>query len=331
MYNHMVVKLSLIFLAVLPLVAEDHLLTEVARLAQMSDGEVGVTAVHVESGRRFSFHGTDRFPMASTFKVPVAVQLLSRVDRGEVQLDQMVTVEAHDLHPGSGTLTSLFNKPGVVLSVRNLLELMLLISDNTAADIMLGMAGGPEAVTSKMRELGISGISVDRPTIRLIADWAGAELPPEQDWTPNIYRGLLAGVAPEQRKAASDRFNHDPRDTAQPDAMAALLELIYDKKIHKPETAGLLLDIMRRCQTGDARIKGILPPGTMVAHKTGSIGGTINDVGIITLPDDAGHVVLAAFIKQGSKPDESERTIAQISRAVYDYFLFVPAHKGSGQ
>jgi beta-lactamase class A len=66
----------------------------------------------------------------------------------------------------------------------------------------------------------------------------------------------------------------------------------------------------------------MLPPGTEVAHKTGSIGGTINDVGILNLPDNAGHVVLALFVKQGSKSEASERAIAQISRAVYDYFLF---------
>ena len=319
-------RLGSFLFVVLPLLAaEDHLMTEVSRLAKISDGVVGMTAVHVESGRRFSFHGTDRFPMASSFKVPIAVQLLSRVDRGEVRLDQMVTVEPHDLHPGSGTLSNLFNKPGVSLSVRNLLELMLLISDNSATDMVLRIAGGPEAVTAKMRELGITGINVDRPTVRLIADWNGVDLPLEQDWTPGFYSKLSAAVTPEQKKAASDRFNQDPRDTSQPDAMADLLERIYHKKLHKPETAGLLLDIMRRCQTGEARIKGMLPPETEVAHKTGSIGGTINDVGIVTLPDDAGHVVLALFVKQASKSEVSERTIAQISRAVYDYFLFTPA------
>jgi beta-lactamase class A len=256
--------------------------------------------------------------------VPIAVQLFSRIDAGEVRLDQMVTVEPHDLHPGSGTLSNLFNKPGVSLSVRNLLELMLLISDNSATDMVLRLAGGPEAVTSKMRAIGITGISVNRPTVGLISDWIGATPPPEKDWTPEIWGKLYAAVPADQKRAAAERFNHDDRDTAQPDAMAALLEKIYARKLHKPESADLLLDIMRRCQTGDARIKGMLPPDTIVAHKTGSIGGTINDVGILTLPGDAGHVVLAAFVKQASKAEVSERTIAQISRAVYDYFLFGP-------
>ncbi len=313
-------KFAILF--ALPLLASDRLNDEISRLAKISDGVVGMTAVHLESNRKVSFHGADRFPMASTFKVPIAVQLLSRVDAGEVKLDQMITVEPHDLHPGSGTLTNLFSKPGVALSVRNLLELMLLISDNSATDMVLRIAGGPEAVTSKMRAIGIEGINVNRPTVGLISDWIGATPPPEKSWTPEMWNKLYQSVPPDQKRAAAEKFNHDDRDTAQPDAMATLLEKIYARKLHKPETADLLLDIMRRCQTGDARIKGMLPPDTIVAHKTGSIGGSINDVGILTLPGNAGHVVLAMFVKEASKPEVSERTIAQISRAVYDYFLF---------
>jgi beta-lactamase class A len=202
------------------------------------------------------------------------------------------------------------------------MELMLLISDNSATDVVLRLAGGPEAVTSKMRELGITGINVNRPTVRLISEWLGADLPPEKDWTPDLFSKLYNAVPLAARTAAEARFNADPRDTAQPSAMADLLLKIYSKKLHKPETAELLLDIMRRCQTGDARIKGMLPPETEVAHKTGSIGGTINDVGIVTLPENAGHVVVALFVKQGTKSEVSEKTIAQIARTVYDYFLF---------
>lgn len=304
------------------LFGQDRLLNEIGRLAKITDGEVGLTAIHIETNRHVAFHETDRFPMASTFKVPIAVQLLSRVDRGEVRLDQMITLEPHDLHPGSGEISNLLKQPGVSLSVRNLMEMMLLISDNSATDIVLRLAGGPEAVTAKMRELGITGISVNRPTVRLISDWLGADLPPERDWTPDLWKRLYSTISPDARKAAEAKFNVDPRDTAQPSAMADLLQKIYSKKLHKPESAELLLDIMRRCQTGDARIKGMLPPDTEIAHKTGSIGGTINDVGILTLPENGGHVVLALFVKQGTKSEASEKAIAQISRTVYDYFLY---------
>jgi len=299
---------------------------EIARLARVSGGVVGVTAIHLETGRRVSLNGAERFPMASTFKVPIAVQLFSRIDKGEVKLDQMIEIKQSDLHPGSGTLSDLFNKGGLALSVRNLMELMLLISDNSATDVMLRTAGGAEAVTARMRALGIDGINVNRSTAQLISDWIGATgLPPEDQWSPALFTSAYRAVTPEEQKAAGKRFDSDPRDTATPDGMAALLERIYRKDILKPGSSELLLDIMRRCRTGDARLKGLLPQGTEVAHKTGTIGGTTNDVGIITLPDNAGHVAIAAFVKASEKDGaERERAIAEIARAVHDFFLFQP-------
>jgi len=270
---------------------------EIARLSKVSGGVVGVTAIHLETGRRVSLNGSDRFPMASTFKVPIAVQLLTRVDKGEVKLDQMIEIKQSDLHPGSGTLADLFNKGGLALSVRNLMELMLLISDNSATDVMLRTAGGGEAVTARMRQLGIEGINVNRSTALLISDWLGVtNLPPEDRWSPEVFAAAFKAVKPEDQKAAGKKFDDDPRVTSTPDAMASLLERIYRKNILKPETSDLLLDIMRRCRTGEARLRGLLPEGTEIAHKTGTIGGTANDVGIITLPDNAGHVVIAAFV-----------------------------------
>lgn len=299
---------------------------EIARLAPIGGGVVGVSALHLETGRWVSLNGSERFPMASTYKIPIAVQLLHRVDQGEVRLDQMVELKQSDLHPGSGTLTDLFNQPGVALSVRNLLELMLLISDNSATDVLLRMAGGPEAVTARMRSLRIHGIQVDRPTALLIADRAGiTPLPPENEWSPDMFRKLFSEVPAEQRQQATRRFDADPRDTATPDAMVELLQRIYRQDLLKPESADLLLDIMRRCRTGEARLKGMLPAGTEVRHKTGTLGGTTNDVGILTLPDGAGHVAIAVFVKVSEKESAArERAIAEITRAVHDFFLFLP-------
>ena len=298
---------------------------EIARLGNVSGGVTGATAIHVETGRRVSLNGADRFPMASSYKVPIAVQLLTLVDQGKVRLDQMIELKASDLHPGSGTLTNLFSKPGVALSVRNLMELMLLISDNSATDICLRLAGGGEVVTARMQELGINGITVSRPTIGMISDWLGLA---EADWSSAELK-YKRTLNDEERKAAAKKFEGDGRDAATPDAMSALLVKIYRKEILKQASAELLYDIMRRCQTGDARLKGILPAGTEVAHKTGTIGGTTNDVGIITLPDNAGHVALAVFIKASEKEvPQRERVIAEIARAVHDYFLFHPTVAG---
>lgn len=262
--------------------------------------------------------------MASTVKVPLAIELLSQVDEGRQRLESMIALEQKDLHPGSGTLTDLFNKPGVALSKRNLLELMLLISDNSATDVLLREVGGPEAVNARMRRLGIDGLRVDRSTALLIADAVGLRLPDEAEWTPQRFAAAFRQTSDQERAEARKRFENDLRDTATPDAMAELLVRIYRRDVLKPDGAELLLDIMHRCRTGQARLKGLLPDGTPVAHKTGTIAGSANDVGILTLPGEAGHVALAVFVKGAQEAARAERAIAQIARAVHDYFLFHP-------
>ena len=96
-------------------------------VSHATDGVAGVNAVHIETGRTVSLRGVETFPMASAFKLPVAVQILSLVDDGKLTLDKMVPLAPPDLHPGSGRLTELFFHPGVSLSIDNLLELAIVI------------------------------------------------------------------------------------------------------------------------------------------------------------------------------------------------------------
>jgi beta-lactamase class A len=301
--------------------------TEIARLGAISGGKVGVGIIHLETGRELFVNGSEPFPMASTVKVPIAVELLTRAQNGTVRLDSMITLRPSDLHPGSGTLTRLFNEPGVSLSVHNLLELMLLISDNSATDIVLKVAGGGSASNARLAALGISGISVDRPTIQLIADVVGVKnLGPEAGWSIAAFDSLNRLVTAAERQSARTAFYQDRRDTATPEAMARLLAKISRGEALGPERTALLLDIMLRCETGAMRLKGLLPPGVAVRHKTGSLGiGVANDVGIIDLPGGAGRVVVAVFVKESTADVAAqERAIAQIARAAYDYFTFNP-------
>ncbi len=297
---------------------------EMERLGKVSGGVTGATAIHIETGRRVSVNAAEQFPMASTVKVPLAVELLSRVDEGKERLDRMIPFEQKDLHPGSGTLTDLFGRPGLSLSIANLLELMLLISDNSATDVLLREVGGAAPVNQRMRALGIAGLRADRSTARLIADAVGWKLPAEAEWTPQVFADASRAVGADTRNAARRAFYEDLRDTSTPEAMANLLARIHRKELHKPATAELLLDILRRCRTGQARLKGLLPAGTVVAHKTGTIATSANDVGIVTLPDGAGHVALAVFVKKADQAAQAERAIAEIARATHDYFLFHP-------
>ena len=295
--------MTTLFILTLAFQAMDPLSAEFERIGKLPSGTIGATAIHVESGRRATFHGGESFPMASSFKVPIAVELLRRVDEGQERLERMVTIELNDYHPGSGNLTSLFNppgveQPGVALSVRHLLELMLRISDNSATDVLLREVGGPEAVNQRLKALDVKGITISGPTKTMIENW----------------------------RADASAFNKDTRDSSTPDGMALLLQKLALGKTLSSKSTGLLLDIMRRCETGESRLKGLLPADTVVMHKTGSIGGTTNDVGIIRLPGDGGHVAIAVFVKASDAPvAKRERVIAELARAAHDYFLFVKA------
>lgn len=133
--------------------------------------------------------------MAVSYKIPIAIQLLTRIDSGRYTLDQLIEVRREDMHPGSGMIADRFNwpgtlTPGIALSVRSLMELMLLISDNSATDICLRLAGGAPAVNACMKRLGITGLSVDRPTAYLIADWLGIAMDPHQPWSAQRFDSL---------------------------------------------------------------------------------------------------------------------------------------------
>jgi beta-lactamase class A len=173
-----------------------------------------------------------------------------------------------------------------------------------------------------MRSLGYPGIRVDRPTLNLIADFIGIEgLPARDQLTPERYREIVAATPPEVREAATRTFHLDDRDAARPREMAALLAGIWEDRHLSPEMSALLRDIMERCRTGENRIRGMLPSYVTTANKTGTIGGSLNDVGAIELPNGGGWIVVAAFVKDSTAPNpQREAAIAHASRAVYDYF-----------
>lgn len=178
-----------------------------------------------------------------------------------------------------------------------LMDRMITHSDNRATDLLLGTLGGPGTVEAWLRSNGLSGIRVDRTIAQLLAD----------------RRDLL-----------------DVRDSSTPKAMLALLQLIDSGRALKPQSRLLLLDMMRRCATGKNRIKALLPPGTPVEHKTGTLNGYSGDVAFVTLPD--GRRIAMAFFARGG--DNRPGVIATLARAIYDVFAVapgpVPAVAGAG-
>ena len=172
------------------------------------------------------------------------------------------------------------------VSARNLMKRMLIHSDNHATDMLLKDLGGPTALHDWLQQSGVTGLRVDRTIAELLSD---------------------------------KRDLWDRRDSSTPVAMVQLLQRIYKAELIKPESRNYLLDLMAQCQTGKNRIKALLPSGTPVEHKTGTLDGLTDDVGFITLPDGR-RVAVAIFARGGSN---RPRTIAETARAIYDGFKSV--------
>jgi len=306
----------------------DGLQRELDRLASSLDGSVGVYALDLRSGRSASVNQDAGFPMASTVKLPVAVHILRLVDEGRLDLHQQVLLKEGDIYPEMGGPLDTHLTPGSAITVRDLLHMMLTVSDNNATDILIRLGGGVQAVDARMRALGIRGIRVDRYIWEMLAHFYG-----DLEASARHPLGLAdyARLASTKQSEADYRrykgiYNDDHRDTSTPAGMASLLALVWEGKALRPETTAVLKSILRACRTGQSRLKGMLPEGTPVAHKTGSVDDVANDVGVIALPDGRGEVVLAVFVVSGQDGAAKDKTIAQLARAVHDYFLFVPAH-----
>jgi len=290
----------------------------IERVATKLAGRIGFAAQEIGGEDVIAFNGGETFVMASTYKVAIAAAVLDRVDRGELRLDQMVDVTLDMMMIGDAALNGTFVHPGLQLSIANLIEVMITESDNTATDISMGLAGGPAAVTKYLRRLGITDFRVDRLTGEIIGEFYGLPGPATQKLATEAFR-----ARPELLKIQGDRnlnFEADPRDQATPLAMLKLLLAIDSGTATSAESRDFLIDVMSRTRTGAGRLKGLLPRGTPVANKTGTIGGVANDVGYITLPD--GRRFAIAVFTSSSETSEAnrDRAIAEVARSLYDYY-----------
>jgi beta-lactamase class A len=135
--------------------------------------------------------------------------------------------------------------------------------------------------------------------------------------------------APGELDAAADAFEEDPRDSATPLGMNALLQAIFERRAASPASCDRMVEIMLQCDTGRNRLQGFLPDGVRLAHKTGTLGGTVNDVGVMYLPGGRGRVLVSVLTKGMKDRARAEKAIAQVARYAYDYFLFNAPSTGS--
>ena len=186
----------------------------------------------------------------------------------------------------------MITRPGMSLTAQSLIELMITKSDNQATDAILHAVGGPSAVTRWLRNAGITGQRIDRDIATLLRD----------------------DLAKNDPSLGLDR-----RDSSTPAAMVRLLAALDRGEVLSPQSRAVLIGAMSRCLTGKTRIPALLPAGTMVAHKTGTLWAQTSDVGIIRLPDGR-KVALAVFVTGQESHAAQARVIAQVARAVYDSY-----------
>jgi len=319
------IRIALAALLVLAVAAQaadiSPLRKKIEQAAARARGEVGVAVKHVESGTEILINADKKFPMASTYKLPILVEIFYQVAEGKLSLDDRVELMPSDLHIGSGAIVALCDPPGCQFDIRNLINFSMRVSDNSAADILLSRVG-PENVTQRMKKLGLDSIRVDRSTLEMILDQSGLDYAQFGALPAREVRKLLDSIDAGTAAKADEQFNKADKDTAKPADMNRLLEMLVKGEIVDYVSSYKIVAILKECQTGTARIPGLLPKEVEVAHKSGSLSGTINDTGIVFLPNGAGHLLVTVFMKNTKASTAvRERVIADITREAYDYFV----------
>ena len=255
-------------------------------------GRVGSFAVVLGQSPAVVEIGPDeRYPMQSVYKFPIAMAVLHRVDRGELKLDEPITVRKSELVPAALHSPVRNAHPGgeFNMSLRELLRYAVSESDGTASDVLLRVLGGPPAAQAWLTSLGITDIRI---------------------------------VTTEMEMARDNRAQY--RNWATPRAVIALLQSFCDGNALSKGSRQLLMEFMIDTATGPNRIRGLLPAGTAVAHKTGTsntvkgITAATNDIGLVTLPN-GGILAIAVFVSDSTDDTQTrEAAIAQISRQAWD-------------
>ena len=292
------------------------LVEQLEAIAAIPSGRVGIAAIDLATGREVAVHGSENFPMASVVKIAVAAAYLAEVDAGRRSLAKSITLD-ESIRSGSDGIGKLMPHPGVTLSAANLIELMLTVSDNTATDMLIADLGGTRAVQRWLDRKRVAGIRIDREIARLVLDNLGLPILPGKTAAQTLWASDPLTI--EARAVAVASFDVDPRDTASPLAVARFLARLDKGEMLKPASRTFLFDAMARCRTGADRIPAGLPEGTPVAHKTGTLAGISNDVGIVTLPDKR-RIAIALFTRGIAEGPARAKIIADATRVLFNQF-----------
>lgn len=305
--------------------ARHILAAKIDQLGRAFNGDIGIAFEDVQTGWTTSFDGSTWFPQQSVSKFWVALTALSKVDRGDLDLDRPVTLHRDDLTVFHQPIRSLILKEGgYTTTLDDLLHRQIQQSDNTANDFILWKAGGPEAVRRFLKDHGIEGVRFGPGERLLQSKTAGLEWKPEYS-IGNAFFAARDRLPDSVRRAAFESYIADPMDGAMPLSIVHALAMLKKGELLSPASTNRLLGIMSHTRTGPQRLKGGLESGWTVAHKTGT--GQVfhgeqagyNDIGLLTGPDGNSYAV-AVMIRRTSAPlGQRMQTMQEVVQAAIDY------------
>jgi beta-lactamase class A len=273
--------------------AQPSLQQQVRTIASDAQGTVSTACRLANSDLNCDMNPHGHPPMQSVFKLPLGIAVLHQVEQGKLTLDQPIRFEPSDriLPQAYSPLWDKYPEAGVDIPLRELLRLTVSLSDNVAADILLRIAGGPAVVKKYISSLGIRGFHLR-----------------------------------DNENALHHATSVQYRNWFEPAGAVQLLRMIDERSPLNAEHTALLREIMT-APPEKTRIGAKLPPGTIVAHKSGTsdvdngLAHATNDIGLITLPD--GRKLAVAVFVTDSRADEATRlrVIAEIGKAAYDAAL----------
>ena len=273
----------------------DLLKQQIQQIISTKNANIGVSISGYNREGTLSINGDRHFPMQSVFKFHIALAMLSEIDKGKFSLNQEIKIEQKDLLPNLYSPIREKYPQGANLTISEILEYTVSKSDNVGCDVLLRLLGGPQIVEDYFVKNEIKDISIKINEEVMQNNWDLQF----QNWTT-------------------------------PKAANEVLAVFYynDKKLLSTKSHDFIWKVMKQTETGKDRLKGQLPKGTLVAHKTGwsgtnkaGITAAVNDIGIIFLPNGR-HFFISVFVSN-SKEDAitNEKVIADIAKVTWDYFI----------
>lgn len=287
---------------------------DLARAGESLNSRLGIAVVDIAESTAVHYNGEQLMPQQSVSKMWVALTALDQVDKGELDLSEQATVRREDL--------TLFHQPirkqvlargSVTTSYSDFVSRALVSSDNTANDMLLKRVGGPDAVRAMLAEKGLTNIRFGPGERIMQSELAGLTWDPSYSLGKTFFE-VRKTVPHDKRERIFDAYVEDPVDGATTLALArALAKLARGELLSKTSTE-TLLTYMHDAKSGPNRLKGGVPEGWQIAHKTGTgqvldivppgvIGDqtAYNDIGILTAPDGRQYAV-AVMIGRTRKP-----------------------------